>query len=168
MKLPFGFLAPALQNLGATRFALFDARTRFLSSFAPDSATLTGARTDIAAALRTVQQRAEGENIQSIVLISDGNATNGSSPLFETENLHIPIFTVGIGDTSQQRDLAVRNVLTNAVVYAGSRVPANVTVRSSGYADQRIEVTLMKGSAVIDRQLLTLQEGTREYWHDGC
>jgi len=154
---------PALQNLGATRFALFDARTRFLSSFSPDSVTLTGAKTDIAAALRTVQQQAEGENIQGIVLISDGNATNGSSPLFETENLHIPIFTVGIGDTSQQRDLAVRNVLTNAVVYAGSRVPANVTIRSSGFTNQRIEVTLMKGSAVIDRQFLTLQEGTREY-----
>ena len=152
-----------LSEFGEVRFAVFDSRARFFSSFSYDSLTFAGDGTNLSQALQQVKEEAQKSNIRSVVIISDGNSTSGSSPLFEAEDLHIPLFAVGIGDTTEQRDVVVHTVLTNTLTYAGTRVPVNVTVKSSGFGGQRVEVTLRDSTGVVDRQFLTLQSGEREY-----
>ncbi|MGH2569156.1 MAG: vWA domain-containing protein, partial [Bacteroidota bacterium] len=152
-----------LESVGAVRHALFSTRTRFLDSFSPDSLSLGGDGTDIAAALKRIKEAAATANIQAVVLVTDGNVTVGSSPAYEAEELGIPVFTVGVGDTSEQRDLLIRKVLTNAITYAGSKVPVNETLKSSGFGGERVEVTLHDVSGVLDRRVVSLGSGTREY-----
>ncbi|MBI2619398.1 MAG: hypothetical protein HYW57_04900 [Ignavibacteriales bacterium] len=156
---PFNQLA----DIGAVRTFLFAADTRALSSFHPDSVTLTGEQTDLAGALRSAKAAASAANIQTIVLISDGNSTTGGSPLLETDGLSLPLFTVGFGDSTEQRDVLIRKILTNAVAYSGSRVPVNVQVMSSGYSGTRVEVVLRQANEVLDKQFVLLEEETREY-----
>ena len=150
-------------SAGDVRHALFSADTRILESFSPDSLTLAGDGTDIAAALNEVRAFTQTSNIQAVVLISDGNVTAGSSPVYEAEELGLPVFTIGIGDTSEQRDVLVRKVLTNAITYVGNTVPVHATLKSSGFNGERVEVTLRDANAVLDRKVFTLQGGTREY-----
>lgn len=152
-----------LDRLGNVQYGIFDTRTRFLPAGHPDSLTFAGEGTDIGQALRRAKEEAVKGNVQSILLVSDGNTTTGSSPLFEAEEIGIPIFTIGIGDTSDQQDVLVRRVVTNTITYAGNRVPVNVTISSSGYKDEQVEVLLRDASGVLDRRTLTLQPGTRDY-----
>ncbi|MEX1277154.1 MAG: vWA domain-containing protein [Bacteroidota bacterium] len=152
-----------LDRLGHVRYGIFDTRTRFLSEGHPDSLTFAGEGTDLGQALKRANEEAGKGNVQAILVVSDGNATTGSSPLFEAEELGIPVFTIGIGDTSDQQDVLVRRVVTNSITYVGNRVPVNVTISSSGYTGQRVEVLLRGPSGVLDRRTLTLQPGTREY-----
>lgn len=156
----------ALQNLdqfGDVRYGVFDTRTRFLTVPLPDSLTFSGEGTDIGRALKDVNRETAGKNIQALVLVTDGVITTGTNPLFEAEELGIPIFTIGIGDTADQQDVLVRKVVTNTITYAGNRVPVNVTISSSGYTNERVEVLLRDPSGILDRRTLTLQPGTREY-----
>ena len=152
-----------LSDIGEVRFALFDSRVQFLSSFSYDSLSLTGDGTNLSAALRQVKEEARKTNIRAVVILSDGNSTSGSSPVFDAEDLQIPLFTIGIGDTTERRDVVLRSVQTNALTYAGTRVPVNATVRSAGYDGRRVEITLRDSTTVLDRQFLTLQGGEREY-----
>lgn len=153
----------ALASISAPSYILFDSHSRVLQSFAADSLTFAGDATDLAAALRTVQTLAGTRNIRSIVLLSDGNSNLGSSPLFEAEELDIPLFTIGIGDSTEQRDLLIRRVVTNSVTYVGNRVPVHVTLKSSGYGARRIEIAVRDAERIHDHQFLELQEGTHEY-----
>ncbi len=152
-----------LSDIGDAHYGLFNGTLHFLDSFSLDSLTLSGDATDIATALKKVKEAAGTTNIQSILLISDGNVTAGASPLYEAEEVGLPIFTVGIGDTSEQKDVLIRKIITNAITYVGNRVPVHVTVKSSGYAGEHVEVTLRDGGTTLDRKMITLQEGTREY-----
>lgn len=152
-----------LTSAGTVRYAAFGGKTRFFDSFSVNSLTFSSDATDIAAALKRVKETAATTNIQAVVLLSDGNVTMGSSPEYEAENLGLPIFTVGIGDTSEQRDVLVRKVLTNTLAYSGSKVPVHVTVKSSGFNGERAEVVLRDATSELDRRTLTLGAGTREY-----
>jgi len=152
-----------LSEIGAVRTVLFDAQPKPLTSFHPDSVTLSGDQTDLAGILRYCRTEILSGNIRSVVLISDGNATIGGSPLLEADTFPLPIFTLAIGDSSEQRDLFVRKVLTNTVAYSGTRIPVNVHIVSSGFAGNRVEVILKNAGKILDRQILQLQEGTREY-----
>ncbi len=152
-----------LSSVGSLRYATFGTQTRFLESLSPDSLTFTGDGTDIAAALKRVKEASSTANIQAIILMTDGNVTVGSSPTYEAEEMGIPVFTVGIGDTSEQRDVLVRKVIANAITYAGNKVPVNVTLKSVGYNGERAEVTVRDEAGVLDRRVVTLASGTREY-----
>jgi hypothetical protein len=152
-----------LSSIGAVQHAAFSTSTHFYQSFSNDSLRFTGDGTDIASSLRRVKEYSATANVQAVVLLSDGAVTVGSSPDYEAQDLGLPVFVVGIGDTSEQRDLLVRNVLTNAITYVGSTVPVNVTLKSSGYDGERVEVTLHDEGGILDRKVVTLGSGTREY-----
>jgi hypothetical protein len=145
------------------RYYHFSSRLNRVTSLQPDSLRFDGEMTDIAAALSQMQEFRSNENIQAAVLISDGVYTVGRNPITVADNLGIPLYTIGVGDTLEQRDILIANVATNNIVYAETRVPVDVRVRGSGFRNEKVDVTLTQGGSVLDRKVLQLQEATREY-----
>ncbi len=141
----------------------FDRTVRPMTTVSPDSLTLQGSLTDIAGAIRAVHPLVETRNIRAVVLVSDGVVTEGATPVYDAEASGLPFFTVGIGDSLEQKDLIVRSVLTNEITYAGNRVPVQVTLHSAGYAGDRVEVRLRAGDATVDHATVTLDAGSRDY-----
>jgi hypothetical protein len=129
----------------------------------PDSLTLPGQTTNLSAALTGIGSKLREENIRAVVLVSDGNYNEGRNPLNELEELGVPVFTVGVGDTQRQKDLLVDRVYTNTLAYAGSNVPVDVYLRSFGYDGDRVGVTLSEGNEVLARQTVELTAGRTEY-----
>lgn len=152
-----------LKGKANVSYILFDARTRPLSSITEDSLTLKGEATDIAGALKEIKRMSETSNLQAAVLVTDGNSTLGINPLYDAEELGMPVFDIGIGDTNEQKDLLIRKVLTNEITYVGIKVPVNITVHSSGYGGERVQVLLRDETTTFDKKLLTLETGTRDY-----
>jgi hypothetical protein len=152
-----------LPSGAAVRLHLFASRLQPEQAALPDSLSFDGETTDLSATLAGLKDQIARENIRGVVLISDGNYTNGRNPIYDAEALGVPLFTVGVGDTAEQKDILIAKVVSNTIAYAETRVPVDVTVRSSGYADQNVEVTLSEGSALLDRAVLKVKEGTREY-----
>jgi hypothetical protein len=158
--------SPALKNLGGNSellYGVFDTKLHLLPSFAEDSVSFKGEGTDIGGALKQLKEQASEKNLQGVLLITDGNTTGGSSPLFEAEEAGVPVFTVGIGDTNEPRDVMVQKVLANTISYVGNKVPVNATLKSSGMSNERVEVNLLEGGKSLDRKTVQLEPGTREY-----
>lgn len=128
-----------------------------------ESLTFTGQITNLSEALSKLKERIPKENIQAAILISDGNYTEGKNPLYEAEQMGIPIYTIGVGDTSDQKDILVEQMTTNSIAYAETSVPVDVTIKSSGYNGETVEVTLLEGERLVGRSSLTLRGGTVEY-----
>jgi len=129
----------------------------------PDSLPAGEEATDIARALRGLGEELRSVPVAAAVLVTDGVVTAGRNPLYDAEQLGIPLFTVGVGDSSPPRDIVISRIAANTTVYAGNTVPLDVTVRSSGYGGERVEVTLADGARVLARAPLLLEPGTREY-----
>ncbi len=103
------------------------------------------------------------ENIQAAVIMTDGNYTTGKNPLYDAEALGIPLYTVGVGDTTDQKDVLVEKIVTNTLAYTETQVPVDVSIKSSGFNGEKAEVTIMDGSAVVDRAMITMLSGVQHY-----
>ena len=150
-----------LSQVGRTKLFRFAGGLDALPS--PDSLSFSGGGTDISTALKKLQEKSEEENIQAVVLVTDGNYNLGENPLHEAQRLGMLIYPIGVGDSSEQKDVLITKVVTNEIAYAESRVPMDVTVKSSGFNGERVEVSLSEGGKTLGQQFLTLKEGTWEY-----
>lgn len=110
----------------------------------------TSQTSNIHGALRSVTADYEGKNLAGIVLASDGVYNSGPSPLYAT--LRIPVYTIGIGDTTQRVDLALKNIAFNKIAYQGNRFPVRAEVLVRGLTNQDVRATVSMGGKVIATQ----------------
>jgi hypothetical protein len=160
------FPSDILSNRSAVSLEMFseqalkmDTTLAFLSS----SLKGDGAVTDISSALSLLSEQQKTENIGAVVLFSDGAYTAGSNPLYAAEHLGVPIFTVGIGDSTERRDAGITNLFTNEVATIGAAQPVDITVHSTGTRDgEQITVSLFAENEKIDEERITLKAGTTD------
>jgi hypothetical protein len=119
--------------------------------------------TDISGALEGLRSEAQKARIDAAIVLTDGSYTLGENPVHDAEQIGIPLYTVGIGDSSVQKDLLVSGIAANELVYSGTRAPVDVTIESAGFGGERVEVVLSDGTKELDRTTLTLEKGNRQY-----
>jgi hypothetical protein len=127
-----------------------------------DSVAADGLATDLWGALETVKREQGEENLQSVVVLSDGVSNLGRNPASLARTYGLPVFTVGIGSPDPRRDISLKEVLAADVVYLDSRVPVEVTLQSRGLEGTQVPVSLIAGDEVLDSQQITLEGEGRE------
>jgi hypothetical protein len=145
------------------RFYTFGTRLRPSSLREEDTVSCDEPATDIAGTLQALQAVGEQHQLDAALLLSDGSYTVGQHPVHDAERLGFPLITVGIGDSSQQRDILISTLAANDLVYSDLPSPVDVTVRSSGFTGQEADVTLQDGSRVLDRTTLRFDAATADY-----
>ena len=141
----------------------FGLRLTTLQAPEADTLTFNDEATDLSAAIQALGREKELHRIDAGILITDGTLTLGRNPIYDADAVGVPLYTVGIGDTSESRDLVITKVVANQIVYSDVPTPVDVTLKSSGFGRERIQVGLFRGTNEIARSALVLQPGTREY-----
>jgi hypothetical protein len=100
----------------------------------------------------------QNKNLSSVTLISDGVITDGSNPLFTAEKLNIPVFTVGVGDSSKRKDIEIRNVLFNEYIYAETPTTILAAISNTGFAGEGINLSLYEQNNLLEQQRITLSD----------
>ncbi len=157
---------PIFSRLAAradVRTYTFGTRLRPATLPGRDTLSLNDDATDISGALQGLRAESQRTRIDAAVMLTDGSYTLGENPLHDAEQIGIPLYTVGIGDSSVQKDLLVSGIAANDLVYSGTRAPVDITVKSAGFGGERVEVILSDGSKELDRSTLTLEQGNRQY-----
>jgi len=96
------------------------------------------------------------KNIASVTIISDGVITSGSNPYYEALNLGIPVFTIGIGDTTRRKDIELKKVLHNDFIYAQTPTSIIATISNNGFAGESVKATLIENNDIISEENLVL------------
>lgn len=95
-----------------------------------DTISADGQGTDIRGALGEAFKRYEGRNVTGFVVISDGVDTE--ERLVRRPVPPVPVFAVGLGDTSAPEDVRIKDVDYNSVVSAPSRSVIRAVLEFSG------------------------------------
>lgn len=127
-----------------------------------DSLRYDGENTDISQALRWASSRTREENVRALVMVSDGNFTKGNNPLYDAEQMGLPLYVIGVGDTVEPKDIAVQPIITNEFGYVGKPVPIVVSVKSTGYSNP-VDVILLDNNQEIAKQTLPLSMSQNNY-----
>ena len=156
-------LTPILDDLpGTARLFAFDQSLRALTGTPLDSLRFSGTRSDVGAALTSVRETLQGENLRGIALVSDGQYNSGRNPARVADRFSVPVHTVTVGDTTRRRDLQVRRVATNDLAYVDTEVPVQVTLGAEDVGGESVSVSLLQGGRVLDQADVTLPAGTAE------
>ncbi len=109
----------------------------------------TAEQSDITGALKRIANRYEGSRLGGVVLVSDGIYNSGISPLYSTYNF--PVYTIGIGDTLQHIDVAIKNVSYNKIAYQGNKFPLRVEVVVKNINNAPVTATVLQRGKVIEK-----------------
>ena len=119
-----------------------------------DKLNFSDGATNLQDVFKTVQN--SEKNIASVTIVSDGVITSGSNPYYDALNLGIPVFTIGIGDTTQHTDVEIKKVLHNDIVYV--ETPTNIisTISNKGFSGDLITAALYEDNKFISQQTVKL------------
>lgn len=127
-------------------------------NFIFDSLDFSGEVTNIASAINELKK----DNLDAVILISDGNYNSGKNPVYELENLNLPFYVIGVGDTTLQKDLMITKVQANKIAYVGNKIPVEVNLRWFGISNESVEITLQDDQEIISREIVKLDGDTFE------
>ena len=128
-----------------------------------DTLTFSDEATDLAAAIRSLGRVRSTDRLDAAILLSDGTYTLGPNPVYDAEEGALPLYTVALGDSADQKDLVLSRLLVNTTAYSGVESPVEVHVRATGFGGDRAQVRLMQGAEELTRTSLLLERGTRDY-----
>jgi len=106
----------------------------------------TGRATNIAHALREALGGGGNAPVAGVVLISDGQYTEGDDPLNVADlarELGTPVFTIGVGAVDPPRNLRVVEMWAPDSVFREDPFVVEAELQAEGYADEVAEVELL-------------------------
>ena len=138
---PEGDLRGALNERFALRFFSFSSETDRLDVV--DELEFDGTRTHLGQALARVHDELSDVPLSGLVVVSDG-ADNAGGELEEAllpiQAAGVPIFSVGLGRESYERDIELGRVETPRRVLRGSSLVTDVVVTHRGYAGRPVTI----------------------------
>jgi hypothetical protein len=117
--------------------------------------------TDLSSIFSTAQDARKTKNIEAIVLYTDGAFTAGENPIYAAEQLGVPVYAVGLGDSTEPRDVALTELFTNEVATVGAGQPVDITVHYGGIKPgEHVTVDLYEEGQKIGEHPLELKNST--------
>jgi hypothetical protein len=119
-----------------------------------DSLTFNSKTTNLDQLLSNIQAAYEGERISGVVLLTDGIVNEGVLPQYK--NYTFPIYTVGLGDTIAPKDIAIREVMHNAIAYQGNKFPIKIQTAQTGFEAQDVVLKIKeKDQVLVEKPYIT-------------
>lgn len=115
-------------------------------------------QTNIAQVFEEVKNNYSDQNLGAVILASDGLYNEGNNPEYNARDLKSPVFTVALGDTMQQKDLLIRQVKHNQIVYTGNIFPLHIDISAYGYRNQKSTLTVNHKGQNIFSQSVSITE----------
>jgi len=115
--------------------------------------------TDVVNLLTTSIGDEDSDQIQGIVILTDGRQTVPADAAAEASRLGalgIPIYCVPIGSRLSPRDLSIASVQVPQSVFLEDTAQLNATITSTGYAGDDVTVLLKKDGEVVDQKTVTV------------
>lgn len=137
-------------NSKAINHAGYDVKWKDLNGNEITAIKANGATSDLSQGIQNVIHEFEGKNLAGVIMITDGIYNSGTSPLYSP--VRVPVYTVGLGDTTERIDLILKNVAFNKVAYQGNKLPLKAQVLVQGIENQEVSVTVLKDSKTLSSQ----------------
>ncbi len=123
-----------------------------------------GPTTDISALFTSLQEKARRANIGAIILYTDGAYTAGANPIYAAEKLGVPVYAIGLGDSSERKDVAVGELFTNEIATVGVSQPVDATIRITGVSSgERVPISFYVEGEKVGEQVIQTRDGITEY-----
>ncbi len=75
-----------------------------------------------------IKEEYAGIPVGALLVAGDGIVNRGLDPIMASSDITFPIYSIALGDTVAYRDLKIRAVRFNSIVYRGNKFPVEVSI----------------------------------------
>ena len=122
-----------------------------------DSLTFSSSTTNLSSQLTSIKNDFKERNLEGIVLVSDGIFNEGYSPLALSSTL--PIYTIGLGDTTRIKDLSIKEVVHNSTVYEGNSLQLEVLVLNTHMEIEEAKIKIYQQNKLLGSGAVSFVDG---------
>ena len=102
------------------------------------------------------------EKLAGATIITDGQINQGLDPSQLIQKVEVPVYTLGIGQSTPLVDLSIQSIDAPTVAIKGEDLRINVIINSTGDIQERVNVILYQGKKMLgSRYLQTKGFGSR-------
>ncbi len=109
-------------------------------------------KTNISSVFKEISSNYRNQNLAAVILASDGIANKGADPLYEMESFNAPVYTIRMGDSIPQKDIVIRNVLYNKIVYKGNQFSITAQIKSYDLAGNKAELSIIENGTLKSKK----------------
>ena len=131
-------------------------------TFQTDSFNFKDKETDISQVISEIKNKYYNRNIGALILASDGIYNKGNNPEYEIQNIHFPIYTVALGDTSVRKDLILNNTEYNKIAYLHTKFPLNIKIKADKLKGKSTILKIFDNGKLIHNQKISIN--SNEYY----
>ena len=115
-----------------------------------------GRVTAIGEAISELIDTAQFLDIGAALLISDGQSNYGVDPISVAALSPFVIYTIGVGDTTPAPDIAISQVVSNPVAYAGEKTPIVAYITAWQLGAKKVNVQIFDGAKKVAEKTVEL------------
>lgn len=157
-----GDLRADLLELAEVDEWIFDGDGRPLAT---DSLRFNGQGTHLQALLQRIESSYGGDpRFRGLVMLSDGQANQGSDPRLQARGLSYPVFTLGIGSPPEGFDAAIVGVRHNASAEVGNRLEITGRIKVRSGNGKNLQLLLKdESSTLLDSKTIRVSSSADSY-----
>ncbi len=106
--------------------------------------SLDVASSNLSSPLEYISDTYEDQNLGAIILCTDGIYNEGKNPTYANTNFAAPLYSIPLGDTTIRRDILVKNILHNRIVYLNDKFLIEADIQAYNAVGVKSRVDLFR------------------------
>lgn len=102
------------------------------------------------------------EEYTGSIILSDGIITLGKNPIFDLGDINIPLYTIGLGDSSRIKDISISGISTNTIGYTNTSQIVEINVSQNGFIGNEIEVKISQDDSLLESQRILFDTDSQQ------
>lgn len=120
------------------------------------SKSFNARQTNIATALKQLNDRFVNQNIGALILVTDGSYNQGADPQYEARDFKTNIYTIALGDTVAKRDVLIGNINYNKTTFLGNDFEIEVLVQAYQSKGEIMHLSVTEDGRQVNTQIIPI------------
>lgn len=112
-------------------------------------------KSDYSELISTIYSNHFNENIGALIVAGDGIYNEGINPVNITDKIKFPVYTIGLGDTTDVADSRIENIQVNRTAFSGNRFPVEADFHFTKLKGKPLKITILQNGKELQRIVIT-------------
>ena len=89
------------------------------------------------------------KNVGALILASDGIFNQGKNPIYASQSVNYPIYTIALGDTTVPKDIILKEAIHNDITFLGNQFPLEIYAETQELKGEKTTLTVSNNGKIL-------------------
>lgn len=112
-------------------------------------------KSDYGNLLTTLANNHFNEKIGALIIAGDGIINQGRNPLNMVNDINFPVYTIGVGDTTEIADARIQDIRVNRTAFSGNRFPVEIDAVFTKLTNTPLRLSISEDNKEVSQTVIS-------------